>query len=141
MCVASSICCSINIDNVKYLPLPSSARGARACVSVLSSLFLLLDLTTITTDSQWGKKARKHSQVPDPSLNLTDKLSGIVEELHSSLTFLSSAGIFADEKCVLTPALKQEMFSETFFLSKGHRLVLFISIYMMQKALGKLFLN
>lgn len=110
-------------------------------MSVLSSLFLLLDLTTITTDSQWGKKAGKHSQVPDPSLNLTDKLSGIVEELHSSLTFLSSAGIFADKKCVLTPALKQEMFSETFFLSKGHRLVLFISIYMMQKALGKLFLN
>lgn len=61
------------------------------------------------------KKAGKHSQVPDPSLNLTDKLSGIVEELHSSLTFLCSAGIFADKKCVLTPALKQEMFSETFF--------------------------
>lgn len=59
MCVASSICCSINIDNVKYLPPPSSVEVcARVCV--LSSLFLLLDLTTITTDSQCGeKKGRK----------------------------------------------------------------------------------
>lgn len=33
MCVASSICCSINIDNVKYLPPPSSVEvHARACV-------------------------------------------------------------------------------------------------------------
>lgn len=60
MCVASSICCSINIDNVKYLPPPSSVEVcARERVCVLSSLFLLLDLTTITTDSQWEKKGRK----------------------------------------------------------------------------------
>lgn len=116
MCVASSICCSINIDNVKYLPPPSSVEvHARARVCVVFSLPVVRSDNYYHRLAVGEKKAGKHSQVPDPSLNLTDKLSGIVEELHSSLTFPCSAGIFADKKCVLTPALKQEMFSEAFF--------------------------
>lgn len=52
MCVASSICCSINIDNVKYLPPPSSVE-VHACARVC----VVFSLPVVRSDNYYHRLA------------------------------------------------------------------------------------
>ena len=116
--VHTSICCSINIDNVKCLPLPSSVE-IRVCVCVCVCVCVVFSLPVVRCDNYYQrlavgkKKGGKYSQVPDPSLSLTDKLSGMLEELHSSLTFSPLLGCLQIRSVFWHCALKQRMFTET----------------------------
>lgn len=87
VCVVVLVCCQFHLlfcYHRRDVPAISLLSWG-VCVCLLCSPFLLLDLTSTNTALHRRKKRqKKHSQVPDPSLSLTDKLSGIVLKLHSS---------------------------------------------------------
>lgn len=87
VCVVVLVCCQFHLlfcYHRRDVPAISLLSWG-VCVSVVFSLPVVRsDNYQHSLAQEKKKRQEKHSQVPDPSLSLTDKLSGIVLKLHSS---------------------------------------------------------